>query len=560
MSRSLGTLWLQEVIFMRLSTWSVLGLGICALCLFLGMETLSGQQGQPEIYQRQETLKTNTRLVIVDVVAIDSHGQPVSDLSIDDFTVLEEGRQQRISHFSFQHPGEVQAVPVRPLPPNVVSNAPVLKSNTLNVIVLDSVNGDFSSQAYAIDQLAKFFAVAKLEQPVALFALESRIKLLRDFTTDGAALKAALQGYKPPAQAANTESIESRASAFATRGDYHTDDRNIQTTLNQLNALAKTLAGYPGRKNLIWLTESFPLNLFPEQVIPSSIMGPDLKNAEAGFGGGPSQFEMMRDNHSFTDYSALVKKLADSMMAAQVAVYPVDAAGVGRNDHLASQHTANDMAARTGGKAFHNTNDLGAAMQTSLNDGSTYYTLEYYPHNKKWDGQFRLIQVKTSHPGISLRYRLGYYALDPEKESKEQADLVTEEFSRSLQVDSPAATAVRFQAGVVPPSNQTKNKLVVNFAVDPHTVHFDRSDDGMEHARISCTVWAYGANKDKPIMSRGDTSKADLKPDVYEQMMKQYFPCHQELELKPGNYTLRLGVLDHNSNLIGTTSASVTVQ
>jgi hypothetical protein len=61
-------------------------------------------------------------------------------------------------------------------------------------------------------------------------------------------------------------------------------------------------------------------------------------------------------------------------------------------------------------------------------------------------------------------------------------------------------------------------------------------------------------------MSRGDTSKADLKPEVYEQLMKQYYPCKQELDLKPGSYTLRLGVLDRNSNLIGTASASVTVQ
>ncbi len=56
-------------------------------------------------------------------------------------------------------------------------------------------------------------------------------------------------------------------------------------------------------------------------------------------------------------------------MNAQVAVYPVDAAGVGKNDHLASQHTANDLAQRTGGRAFHNTNDLAGSMQAGINDG-----------------------------------------------------------------------------------------------------------------------------------------------------------------------------------------------
>lgn len=520
------------------------------------MAVFSAQQSSSQVYQSQETLKANTRLVVVDVVATDTHGQAVSDLGLDDFTLLEEGRQQRISHFAFQHPGEVQAQAARALPPNVVTNTPAFKSNTLNVVVFDAVNGEFASQAYARDQLLKFFSTARLEQPVALFALETRTRLLHDFTTDASALKAALEKYKPPVQMANTESFESRESAFANKGDYHTNERNIGTTLNQLHALAKSLAGYPGRKNLIWVSESFPLDLFPDEVIQNSISWEDRKGqAEA-----PATMQVMRQGEAFTDYASLVKKLADSMMDAQVAIYAVDASGLGKNDHLASLHTANDLADRTGGKAFHNTNDIGGSMQTSLNDGSTYYTLEYYPDNKKWDGQFRAIQVKARRAGVTLRYRVGYYALDPQKAAKEDADRVTEDFSRSLQVDAPGATGVRFQAGVVPPSGETKNKLVVNFAVDPHTVHFDRSDDGMEHARISCTVWAYAGSKDKPVMSQGDTARADLKPDVYAQMMKQYFPCRQELELKPGNYTLRLGVLDRNSNLIGTTSASVTVQ
>ncbi len=518
-----------------------------------------GPQGQPEVYQSQTALRANTRLVVVDVVATDSKGEPVSGLGAEDFTVLENGTPQEISNFTFQHSGEGETLHAFSLPPNVASNAPRFKSSTLNVIVFDGVNGAFASQAYAKDQLVKFFAGATLQQPVALFALETRIKLLEDFTTDSEALKAAIEKYKPPAQAANTESFESRESVYPTRGDYHTDDRNIETTLNQLNALTKSLAGYPGRKNLIWLSESFPLDLFPEQAIPGGMSGPDLKSAE-GSSGGPSAFEMMRDERPFKSYAALVKKLAESMMNAQVAVYPVDAAGLSKDDHLASVHTANDLAERTGGRAFHNTNDLGGSMQISLNDGSTYYTLAYYPNNKKWDGRFRVIQIKTSRPGVSLRYREGYYALDPERVNKDETDKVAEDFSRSLQLDAPTATAVRFQAGLAPPSGRAGNKLVVNFAVDPHTVHFARSADGMEHASVSCTVWAYGKDRDKPIVSRGDTTKADLKPEVYAQLMKQYYPCKQELDLKPGTYTLRLGVLDRNSNLMGTTSTVVTVQ
>ena len=544
---------------MRLSISLRCALGCCFLLLIAGI--LLGQQGPPEIYQSQETLKARTRLVIVDVVATDAHGQPVTDLTADDFTMLEQGQPQRISHFSFQHPGSAPSAAARSLPPNVVTNAPRFAASSLNVILFDGINGDFTSQAYARDQLVRFFASAELDRPVAMFALESRLRLLEDFTTDAAALKAAAEKYKPPTLAATTESTQSRASAFTTYGDYHTNEQNIQVTLNQLNALAKILAGYPGRKNLIWLSESFPLDLFPDKVISAgnnalAVAGGKPGAQEKQALGDPGALGLMVGSGAFKDYAAQVMKLADAMMAAQVAVYPVDAAGVGRNDHLASQHTANNMAERTGGKAFHNSNDLAASMRSGIDDGSTYYTLEYYPDNKKWDGQFRAIQVKTSRAGVS--YRLGYYAVDPEKATKDEPDKVAENLSRALELDTPAYTAVRFQAGVVP-STGAEHKVLVNFAIDPRSVSFERTTDGLEHARVSCTVWAYARGKDKPVMSNGDTVKADLKPEVYQQMMQAYFPCKRELDLKPGSYTLRLAVIDRTTNLMGTANAEVTV-
>lgn len=531
--------------------------------LFLSSSLLLAQSSsQSDVYQSQARLKTSTRLVVVDVVATDSKGDPAVNLSADDFTILENGVPQKISNFSFQHSDQAKPATMSNLPSNVVSNAPPFASGVLDVILFDSVNGEFSSQAYAKDQLAKFFSTAKLDRPVALFAMETRIRMLHDFTTDAAALKTAIEKYRQTAQGGNTESFESRESPFSTKGDYHTNERNIETTLNQLNALSKILGGYPGRKNLIWLSESFPLDLYPDSVIPAGVNVSDFLVDGRGHPvrADPDSFSTMVAESASKNFAALVKKVAESMMNAQVAVYPVDAAGVGKNDHLASQHTANDLAQRTGGRAFHNTNDLAGSMQAGINDGGTYYTLSYYPENKKWDGQFRVIQVKLRKPGITLRYRLGYYAIDQEKADKEEASRAAEDFSRALMLDSPAITSIRFQAGVVPPSSQTGNKLVVNFAVDPHTLQFQRGTDGVQHGDIVCVVWAYGKNRDKPISSPGGSSKADLKPEVFNQMLQRYYPCKQELQLKHGEYTLKLGVLDRNSHLMGTTIAAVNVQ
>jgi hypothetical protein len=109
----------------------------------------------------------------------------------------------------------------------------------------------------------------------------------------------------------------------------------------------------------------------------------------------------------------------------------------------------------------------------------------------------------------------------------------------------------------VPPNSQTQGKTVVNFGIDPHTLTFQKEADDLQHASISCVVWAYPA-KGEPVRAEGQ-SKAALKDDVYQQVMRSYFPCQRALALKSGHYTLRLGVLDETSNLIGTTTTQVSI-
>jgi VWFA-related protein len=522
---------------------------------FPGAHSQTSTANQPQdVIQSNQTLRTNTRLVVVDVVATDSKGQPVPDLKASDFTVLEDGKPQKISGFNFEHSDASSARTVQiQLPPSVVTNAPKFQSNSLNVILFDVANGDFTEHVYARDQLLKFLNGAALDRPVAIFALQSQLKLLHDFSTDNKALSEAVAKYRPPARLNNSESMESRASAFSTRGDYHTSERDIENTLNQLNVLAKILAGYPGRKNLIWLSESFPLTLFPETVNQMNIGGQDLRSA-----GTPGTNQNLQTSAPFKTYAALIKKVSDSLMSAQVAVYPVDAGAVGKDDHLASQHTMDNMAESTGGKAFKNSNDLVLGLRNGIEDGSTYYTLTYYPENKNWDGQFRRIQVKSNRTNMSLRYREGYYAVDPEKINKEDSDAVAENFSRLLELDAPTATQVVFQAQVQPPSEKNK-KVVVTFHVDPRTLAFEKKDNGVEFAKLNCTVWAYGKDKDKPTMASG-TVTANLSASEYQQMMQQRFlPCDRQLDLKSGTYVLRMGVLDRASNKIGTATAQVVV-
>jgi VWFA-related protein len=532
-----------------------LALSFVAVC-FSGAYSQSNPTEQPSASpasgtsQSPTTLRTNTRLVVVDVVAIDNHGQPVPDLKAGDFILLEDGQPQTISNFVFQAVSPT-ASSHYDLPANIVSNAPQFRSSSLNVILFDAINGDLQEHAYAKDQLLKFLNTSDLGRPVAIFAMQAQLKLLHDFSTDNKALSSAVASYTPPAVALTTNSMESRISAFSTQGASRTSDRGIENTLSQLNALAKVLSGYPGRKNLIWLSESFPVTLMEGYTQFGSVPGASLALA-------PTTQQTVQGSGFNRSYAEQIKKVSDALMAAQIAVYPVDSGALGKDSHLSSQHTMEEMAEGTGGRVFKNTNDLALSLKTSVEDGSTYYTLAYYPENKTWDGRFRSIQVKSTRPGVNVRYRMGYYALDPNKLNNESADTVAENFSRLLQLDTPAATQIIFQAQVLTPSEKEK-KVKVTFHIDPTTLAFEHKSDGVEYAHLGCTAWAYGKNKEKPTMS-SQTVTANLTRSDYQKMMQQrFFPCGLDIDLKPGTYILRMGVLDRASNKIGTASAQVIV-
>ena len=90
------------------------------------------------------------------------------------------------------------------------------------------------------------------------------------FTTDTRALKQTLADYRP--HGINRMELQgAMASPFVTRGAFHTDEKTIVNTLGALKSLAQILAGYPGRKNLIWISEAFPVSLFADGIAQSGM-------------------------------------------------------------------------------------------------------------------------------------------------------------------------------------------------------------------------------------------------------------------------------------------------
>ena len=216
----------------------------------------------------------------------------------------------------------------------------------------------------------------------------------------------------------------------------------------------------------------------------------------------------------------------------------------------------NSVADQTGGRAFYNTNNLEKAIRESMEDGSTYYTLGYYPENKNWDGRFRKITVKVNRAGVKLHYRQGFFAVEPNPQQDQKLQAM--DMGNALDWNNPISTALPFQAVVMPPSSQNGNKVQINFGVDPHAISFELRADGLQHAAIDCGVRVYNKSGES-IAAHGNTFNAALSPEQYQRVMKMIFPCNQMLELAPGEYTLRLAVRDNNNGLIGTANAHTTV-
>ena len=548
------------------------------------------EQKPTPVYESATVLKSITRLVVVDVVATNRNGA-VTDLQRDDFTVLEDGKEQKVRVFNFQQPrtnanGGAAIVPPK-LPENVYSNvARYSASSALNVVLLDALNTSLPHQAYVRDQMIRYLEKMPEGQPIAVYLLSTKLTLLQDFTSDPAVLKKITQELKGkisplqdspaggtipellpagladsgmmPAEMLNAmQRFEQERVAFQT-------DLRITYTVNALNSIARSLSGYPGRKNLLWISEAFPLSIDPNMDLSGDIFA------------------------GTRNYGPQVAEAADALIDAQIAMYPIDARGLvppsvfdasssgrdkfgrslsrpGRlgtaisneNAQVQNVHaTMRDMAERTGGQAFYNTNGIDAAIRRSIEDGSTYYTLAYYPENKNWNGKFRKIQVKVNCGGVKVRHRLGYYAVDPT--AVDQSNKRQLAFQLALNPDSPISTGLPFNAMVIPPAEKAPKTVLVNFGVDPHALSFEKLADGLEHATVECTVQAF-SSKGRLVRGEGSTVKAALKPETFERVMQDSFPCQQSIDLEPGNYYLRLGVRDDRTGLIGTTNAKVVI-
>jgi VWFA-related protein len=560
-------------------------------------------------------------MVLVDVVATDHHGQFLRGLKAKDFTVLEDGKPQTVSGFVVHETPATpdQAIPPVKLPPHQFSNfgaVPQDPDRPVTIVLLDMVNTAGTDQQYARKQMLKFLEGLPDGRPVALFTLTSHLKMVQGFTGDSATLvKAAravmanipltmsseAQQQQEELGAGALESVASPSFMGPTGGqgtsdfmpvapigqairdaldseDTFTKLVRMDKTLDALETLGRAVAGYPGRKNLLWLSAEFPIAFGPNMNPYNQASQPINEGIQPG---AITNHQL----HNLEYETPPLQKTAALLAAAQVAVYPIAVTGVvnlGTGIDISSQtaymsnlglqqetqaayqrqttalwdtHEAmSDVARQTGGEAFYGTNDLKAAMSRGMDEGSNYYTLAYNPANGKWKGDYRKIEVKADVAGAKLTYRRGYYAVEtrPYTGDKEAAAMLS-----AMRFSEPEFTMVRMKAQVLPPDADHK-AVRIDFAVNSRDITFVDGSDGRKLAAVDFVATAW--DKDlKLVTHQAATMNTTLRPEAFQQVQKTGLPYHQELELKPGTYTLRLGVLDRGSQRIGTLDVPLVV-
>jgi VWFA-related protein len=571
----------------RVSCLSLLLLLCCSPAFYAQTETAGDKTPAP-------LLKTRTNAVAVDVVVTERGDQPVLALHKQDFAVIEDGKAQAIDFFEEHTASDAPAAVPAALPAHVYSNQPAAPhTDSVNVLLLDSLNTEEADQARVRKQMESFLQTLNPGARVAIFRLDTRLRLVQGFTGDRSLLEAALGGKATApgttsasrsrdddvgdkeelsilAEKGDPQALQSAARSMAAlAGDQA--GRRASLTLAALEQLARSLTAIPGRKNVIWCASSFPVALFPDGVNRQTLSnGREIPDA--------------------------VRETVNLLTQAKVALYPISAQGIFNDPTMnpdsgglsigddsgktpqqqdavrgANVAAMEQLAYDTGGQASHTTNDLSKAMTRAVQNGAHYYTLVYTPTNEKMDGKFRHIEIKLNQGKVQLDYRRGYYADTQSTPAPTTAsDPLTPLLARGL----PSSTQIVYRVRVLPADPQPapdaaraggnsklKGPLTrygVDFSIPTVRLNLEDAANNMHNGKVEVALVAYG--RDGAALNwTGGAMTVSLNETSYAAAQKFGVPAHLEIDLPETDMVLATGVYAPGSRSAGTLEIPLSV-
>jgi VWFA-related protein len=313
----------------------------------------------------QTKIVTNTELVLVPVILTEKKGQPLSGVAKEAFRLEEDGKKQDISVFEEVTTASMtpKTVPAADNNDQEVTNfVPDLSHPTrLTIVVMDMLNTPMLRQEATKQALIKYLSRSiTRDEPTALFGLNREgLRELHPFATDTAALVAALKKVKGQYSAEDlnesiadmdnslTDSLANSADSTAlqiTRFLQNTEDtetayyqtQSARQTLSAFKQIAEAYKEVPGRKTLIWASSGFPFMI-----------------------DDPTAFDRMG-----LEMVELYEQTWRALIAANVAVYPIDVLGV-----VNSTFTMRNSAPAGSGSSFSSSTSSSSSGGSSRGGG-----------------------------------------------------------------------------------------------------------------------------------------------------------------------------------------------
>jgi VWFA-related protein len=367
----------------------------------------------------QQPFRGRVDVVSVDAYVTDKLGQFVTDLTAADFEIKERGKLQSIDTFKFvrldQPAGSVPTLSPTESDQDISTQA-ARDDVRLFVIFLDDYHVQRLNSEKARDRIARLVSQINPRDLVAIMYPTTSVDSLA-FSHD------------------RTEQVNAIKRFVGRKYDYfpmNQFEENYQCAVPQMqetiraevtySALA-TLSAHLGaltdrRKTVVDVSEGPTGSLPPWVVLPSSVRG--CSAGQASLSGAPSA--------AAPGPGSLQPAYIQAAIEHNVAVYTVDPRGTTSDDFdmrntmtdgassrtsVAGAHEAlRNLAFQTGGRAIVNVNEYDELLQQVLRDSSAYYLLGYTSNLAKHDGQFHEITVHVKRPGVGVRARPGYWALD----------------------------------------------------------------------------------------------------------------------------------------------------
>ena len=211
-----------------------------------------------------------------------------------------------------------------------------------------------------------------------------------------------------------------------------------------------------------------------------------------------------------------------------------------RESAIAEEGILAELADGTGGRYFHNNNDLKAGFGQLAASPEFIYLLGFSPENLKLDGTYHALKVNLANShGLDLQARRGYYAPkhldDPEEDAKQEIEAAM--FSRDEIQDIPVELHMQFFK-----ASDVAAKITVLAKVNVRNLHF-RKADGRSKDNLTVFAGVFDHNGNFITGTQKLVEMSVLDPTL-EKLNNSGITVRSYVDVAPGSYVVRLVVRD----------------